>query len=68
MLNSKLSHVDIPEQIWKEMMHNVRGGIFRKLEAASNVLAIDKDVAAGVSWKAIVKKSKRVRRCSESSI
>lgn len=48
MLNSKLSHVDIPEQIWKEMMHNVRGGIFRKLEAASNVLAIDKDVAAGV--------------------
>ena len=48
MLNSKLPHVDIPEQLWKEMMCNVRDGIFRKLKAARSTLGIDKDVSAGV--------------------
>jgi hypothetical protein len=55
MLNSKLLHVDIPEQLWKEMMCNVRDGIFRKLKAARSTLGIDKDVSAGVYVYAIEK-------------
>jgi hypothetical protein len=48
MLKNKPPHIDIPEELWKEMMQNVRDGIFRKLKAARGSIAIDKDVAAGV--------------------
>ena len=46
MLNSKLLRVDISEQLWKEMMQHIIDGVFRKLKAASNMLAIDGHVAA----------------------
>lgn len=48
MLNSKLPHVDISEQLWKEMMQYIVDGIVRKLKAARNMLATDKHVAAGL--------------------
>jgi hypothetical protein len=48
MLNSKLLRVDISEQLWKEMMQHIIDGVFRKLKAASKMLAIDGHVAAGL--------------------
>ena len=48
MLNSKLLRVDISEQLWKEMMQHIIDGVFRKLKAASNMLAIDGHVALGL--------------------
>jgi hypothetical protein len=48
MLNSKLPHIDISEQLWEDMTQNIVGGIYHKLRAANNLLAIDKDVAAGI--------------------
>jgi hypothetical protein len=46
MLQDKPSHVDIPENQWKEMMQNILNGIFRKLNAVKNILTID--IAAGI--------------------
>lgn len=48
MINNKLPHIDISEQLWEEMTRKVRDGIFYKLKVARNVVAIDKDIAAGV--------------------
>jgi hypothetical protein len=48
MLQDKPSHVDIPENQWKEMMQNILNGIFRKLNAVKNILTIDMYIAAGL--------------------
>ena len=48
MLRDKPSHVDIPENQWKEMMQNILNGIFRKLNAVKNILTIDMYIAAGL--------------------
>jgi AbiV family abortive infection protein len=48
MLDSKLSYVDVSEQLWKEMMQNVRDGILRKLKVTRDIIDGDKHVAAGL--------------------
>jgi len=48
VLKNKTPHVDIPEQQWQDMMQNIRDGIFRKLKAAREMTAIDKEMAAGL--------------------
>jgi hypothetical protein len=48
MLHNKPSYIDIPENQWKEMMHHVLDGIFRKLNAAKNMQTIDMYIAAGI--------------------
>lgn len=48
MLKSKPQHVDISEHQWKGMMQNVRDGIYRKLKAAKQITAYDKELAAGL--------------------
>jgi hypothetical protein len=48
MLQDKPSHVDIPENQWKEMMQNILNGIFHKLNAVKNFLTIDMNIAAGL--------------------
>jgi hypothetical protein len=48
MLQDKPTHVDIPENQWREMMQNILNGIFRKLNAVKNILTIDMYIAAGL--------------------
>jgi AbiV family abortive infection protein len=48
MLKSKPQHVDISEHQWQEMMQNVGDGIYRKLKAAKQITAYDKEMAAGL--------------------
>jgi hypothetical protein len=48
MLQDKPSHIDIPENQWKEMMQNILNGIFQKLNVVKNILTIDMYIAAGI--------------------
>jgi hypothetical protein len=48
VLQDRPSHIDIPEEQWKEMMQNVLNGIFRKLDAVKNMQTIDTYVSAGL--------------------
>jgi hypothetical protein len=41
-------HIDISEDLWIEMMQNVRNGILQKLNAVKKMKSIDKDIAAGI--------------------
>jgi hypothetical protein len=41
-------HINISEDLWIEMMQNVRNGIIRKLNAVREMQSIDKDIAAGI--------------------
>jgi hypothetical protein len=48
VLQDRPSHIDIPEERWKEMMQNVLEGIFRKLNAVKSMQNIDMYIAAGI--------------------
>jgi hypothetical protein len=48
VLQDRPSHIDIPEEQWKEMMQNVLHGIFQKLNAVKNMENIDMYIAAGI--------------------
>lgn len=49
MLQDKPSHVDIPENQWKEMMQNILNGIFQKPNAVKNILTSDMYIAAYIA-------------------
>jgi hypothetical protein len=48
MLQDRPSHIDIPENQWKEMMQDILKGIFRKLSGVKNMQTIDMYIAAGL--------------------
>jgi hypothetical protein len=48
VLQDRPSHIDIPEEQWKEMMQNVLHGIFQKLNAVKSMQNIDMYIAAGI--------------------
>jgi hypothetical protein len=48
VLQDRPSHIDIPEEQWKEMMQNVLNGIFQKLTAVKSMQNIDMYIAAGI--------------------
>jgi hypothetical protein len=48
VLQDRPSHIDIPEEHWKEMMQNVLHGIFQKLNAVKSMQNIDMYIAAGI--------------------
>jgi hypothetical protein len=48
MLQDKPSHIDIPENQWKERIQDVPNSIIRKLNAVKNVQTIDMYITAGL--------------------